>query len=185
MNIKYITELYHKHRTGMIIKLINDNIRLWSVDDYCYLFNTTYWHGSEGYIIAHYLILHLSHDNVQLHYRLKHDHLNTMQNCIHVYMTDIAKLDFVKFLMWIYRTYERPVNTPNTDYKLLKYYCNEKHYNIMKYLMSYVLIKKYHRASVYYNDGVIISKYMSCDAIRNLHLEKYDLRSFIMAGQDI
>lgn len=41
MNIEYMKELYKRNKIGKIIKLINDNVRIWSVRDYNDIFYET------------------------------------------------------------------------------------------------------------------------------------------------
>jgi hypothetical protein len=160
MNKKYIRELYAKGRYGKITQLMELNANLWSIKDFLYI---------QGYRFSHspvmvYILEHFKHKNIfneKLYARVNNHGVSFIQ------------LHELKFIIQNLHSYS------SVRHMLTKKLCACTKYDLLKYLLSNTLIKKYnltiHQTRHYGihacgRDGVIhIVKYATSHDIISYH----------------
>lgn len=177
MNIKYIEKLLDAGRYGLVIKLLNDNIHLWSVKDFTKLHQTFAYHNEGSDVVAMYMMKYFpkykcidERDLVDSEIYFRHDMYTTLKT------SDPNPSKYI---------YD---NTGYENYSFLNKASMYDATNYFRYLTCDIMFKLHPYISVSYTDSdyihtsnfiidntcdVNIAKFILCDHICNM-LEEDD-----------
>lgn len=163
-NKKYITELFQKNRTEKLIKLLQDNINIWSYANYEYVFRMSLcgeYRGKINYRIFEYILdILINHgiDCKKIIYELRRDNdyfLHT--NNIFIFANyNGLNLDFMKYFL-----FKMDLPDINSTHTKSFYGFKNDSIEIIKFILSFEM--RYHMSVCRINDGYDCGTFVTND----------------------